>query len=349
MFVLILIGYAFGKTLWDWLELLIVPLALALGGYWLNWAQKDRQDAIEAQRRQHDRAIAAQRARDAALLSFFDHMSQLLMDKEGTQLQQLKPSPDVRRLMTARTVSVLNDLDRDRKRTVIRYLAEAGLIADETPIISFENTDLSRMDLSGLELSKCNLANADLRGADLSGTNLRGADLSGANLSVTDDDSIVTNLRGANLSVADDLALPDQGDVTNLSGANLDSADLSPAENGTVTNLRSAILTNASLLDTNLKDAVLLYANLSDAKLTNKQGLQHELDEWTARWGDPTVQQTPPHKPELRWTKGLIQEQINQARGNETTELPNGLDRPKAWSAPSDRQELMLKEQYGGW
>ena len=97
--VLILIGYPFGKTLWDWLELLIVPLALAVGGYWFNSSQdkrqdaiertqKVRQDAIEEKRRLHDNEIATQRARDAALLSFLDHMSQLLMEKD---LQPMLP------------------------------------------------------------------------------------------------------------------------------------------------------------------------------------------------------------------------------------------------------------------
>jgi hypothetical protein len=31
-----------GKTLWDWLQLLIIPIMLAIGGFWLNQIQKDR-------------------------------------------------------------------------------------------------------------------------------------------------------------------------------------------------------------------------------------------------------------------------------------------------------------------
>src|SRR4051812_6120630 len=92
--VLILIGYAFGKTLWDWLELLIVPAVIAGGVVWFDQAQKnrergtekvqkERQNAIEEQRRRNDREIAEQRAQDAALQSYLDHMSQLLIDKEG--------------------------------------------------------------------------------------------------------------------------------------------------------------------------------------------------------------------------------------------------------------------------
>ena len=352
--VLILIGSAFGKTLWDWLQLLIVPLVLALGGYWFNWGQKQRQDTIE------DR-----RAQDTALQSYLDHMSQLLIDKQGTELQQLKPNSEVRRLMTARTTTVLNNLDTGRKQTVIRYLAEANLIADESPVIMLEGTDLRHLNLSGLDLSKGNLANADLRGANLGGTILRGTDLHGANLSVADDDGYtVSNLRGANLSVADDLTPtnlrgaklrganlgpPDQGEVTNLTGAILDSADLSPGENGNVTNLTNAILTNATLLDTNLKDAVLYLANLSDAKLTNKQGFQHRLDKWTDDVNSVAAmvqQQPPPPKPELLEAKGLTQKQLDQSRGNKEMELPNGLKLPDSWSKPLLDQKRSLKEQH---
>jgi Tfp pilus assembly protein PilN len=64
-FLLIVIcSYLFGwkwtglpkKTLWDYLELLIVPAALALGVYWLN---RRRADTIIAQLTQANAALAA--------------------------------------------------------------------------------------------------------------------------------------------------------------------------------------------------------------------------------------------------------------------------------------------------
>jgi uncharacterized protein YjbI with pentapeptide repeats len=363
--VLVLVSYYYKITLWDWAQLLIVPAVLAGGGIWFNQRQQEREHKIETRR-----------ARETALQSYLDQMSQLLIDKEGTQLQQLEPSSDVRRLVTARTVTTLNMLDDDtkRKETVIRYLAEAHLIADKTPIVGLEGADLRHLDLSGLDLSKGNLANADLRGAKLECADLRGTDLHGADLSIATHDGTVTvtNLRGANLSVAHvadkehpeaptnlrgaklrgaNLGPPDEGNVTNLSGAILDSADLSPGEDGIATNLTNAILTNATLLDTNLKDAVLYLANLSDAKLTNRQELQHEREEWTARWDDPRIQQTPPPQPELREAEGLTQEQINKARGNAGMVLPSkpkDLELPPLWSKENFEQKSILKHQYSG-
>jgi hypothetical protein len=37
--VLVLIASAVDKTLWNWLHLLIIPVVLAIGGYWFNRQQ----------------------------------------------------------------------------------------------------------------------------------------------------------------------------------------------------------------------------------------------------------------------------------------------------------------------
>jgi hypothetical protein len=66
------------KTFWDYLELLIVPAALAIGVYLLNRAQSERErDAQEDQlqrerkaeeaRRERELEVENQRAQDAAL------------------------------------------------------------------------------------------------------------------------------------------------------------------------------------------------------------------------------------------------------------------------------------------
>src|SRR5438309_2148974 len=38
------------KTLWDWLQLLIIPIILAVGGFWLNQIQKSREEKTTKQR-----------------------------------------------------------------------------------------------------------------------------------------------------------------------------------------------------------------------------------------------------------------------------------------------------------
>ncbi len=57
-----------GKTLWDWLQLLIVPLVLAVGGFWLSQMQKTTE-----QRRTTDNQL------ETALQAYIDKMSELLL------------------------------------------------------------------------------------------------------------------------------------------------------------------------------------------------------------------------------------------------------------------------------
>jgi hypothetical protein len=55
------------KTLWDWLELLIVPVVLAVGGYLFNSSQN-----------QADQKVAERRAQDEALQAYLDEIGKLL-------------------------------------------------------------------------------------------------------------------------------------------------------------------------------------------------------------------------------------------------------------------------------
>jgi uncharacterized protein YjbI with pentapeptide repeats len=222
------------KTLWDWLQLFIVPLALAAIGLWFSAQQDAHQQKIEEKRAKSDRHIEEQRAQDAALQAYLDQMSQLLL--EGDLLDS-KQDSEVRTLARARTLTVLTRLDSRRKGSVVQFLYEASLINKENPVVSLSDVRLSGANLSHLELSDANLSEAELKGANLSDANLSDANLSEA------------ELKGANLS---DANLSD----ANLSDAKLDGADLSLA------NLPGADLSGANLSDANLSDA-----NLSDAKL----------------------------------------------------------------------------------
>jgi cell division protein FtsB len=56
-----------GMTVRNWLELLIVPQALAAVGFWFTAQQDARQQRIENQRAQAERELAEQRAQDEAL------------------------------------------------------------------------------------------------------------------------------------------------------------------------------------------------------------------------------------------------------------------------------------------
>jgi hypothetical protein len=191
-----------GKTLWDWLSLLGVPLTLAILGYILQ---------------QQERSRANNEAKEEILQNYFDRLSTLLVDKnilaiavkvyppsekQGDDQPKRISTPEERELfdeerelfdsavhvIRARTLSILRRFEGDgeRKGSVIRFLIEADVISKAK--LSLSKADLRRADLRGAALIRANLSEADLSGANLYeaflyDANLSEADLSRANLS----------------------------------------------------------------------------------------------------------------------------------------------------------------------
>jgi hypothetical protein len=170
--IIVICGYLFGwkwtglpkQTLWDWLQLLIIPAVLAGVGLWFN-----------RQQREQELQTADRRAQDEALQAYLDQMSGLLLEKD---LRASEEDSEVRTLARARTLTVLSRLDPSRKTAVTQFLVEAKLVQgveEREPIIRLVVADVRWADLSGADLS-----GADLSVADLGGTDLIWADLSGA-------------------------------------------------------------------------------------------------------------------------------------------------------------------------
>jgi uncharacterized protein YjbI with pentapeptide repeats len=243
-----------GKTLWDWLQLLIVPVVLSLITVVFAWQQDIRQDQIENKRAEAERELAKERAQDEALQAYLDQMSRLMLEEH---LRNSDADSELRTLARARTLTMLESVDPDRKTEVMRFLVEAVLVQSvggKNPIIELSSADLHNIDLrpSGAERNDTNpldiasgleefdghrtvLIGMDLHGAALDGANLKGAALPGANLSEAS--LHYTDLRRADLSNAD------------LSRADLEGADLSNAD------LKVAILDEADLTNADLTDA----------------------------------------------------------------------------------------------
>jgi uncharacterized protein YjbI with pentapeptide repeats len=141
------------------------------------------------------------------------------------------------------------------------------------------------------------LYQADLINKDDPRISLFYADLTSANLKGTDsqENKFVldnVNLRGVNLADAD-------LEYISLKGSNL-----------SYSHLVNTNLSNADLSDADLNHAYLANADLSGATLSDAD-LNHA---------------------ELQSARGLTQGQINEAKGDERTQLPDGLQRPANWS-----------------
>jgi Pentapeptide repeats (8 copies) len=222
------------KTVWDWMDLLIVPAVLALATLAFTLYQENRQTRIENLRAEAERKVADQRADDAALQGYLDQTSTLLLN-ENVPLRESKEGDEVRTLTRARTLAVLGSLESPHnKRTVIEFLHEAKLITGTDPIISLKDADLQDANLAYLDLYDANLALTDLRDANLSHACLKDADLGGANLSEADlseaDLSEQSNLHAAILigtDVSDPLGMtPEElkrevGSLGSLEGATM--------------------------------------------------------------------------------------------------------------------------------
>jgi uncharacterized protein YjbI with pentapeptide repeats len=167
------------RTFWDWLDLLIVPIVLALGGYLFTRSENRRTQQTAEQRAQTDRQIEEQRAQESALQAYLEQMTQLV--RGGLRDQEWLSS--LRLLVRGRTLSLFWQLDPKRKRRLLQILHEADLIGTETRVIGLSGADLREAYLRELDLKNAALNGADMKCADLEWADLRGADLSGADLS----------------------------------------------------------------------------------------------------------------------------------------------------------------------
>ena len=165
-----------GKTLWDWMAL-VIPIEIPLLVYLLNRAQRKRELHIEAEHIQR-----------SAVQSYFEQIKEMLL-KES--LRSSKEDEDVNKLAQTRTLLTLDGLDPNRKRTLLWFLYDLNLIKQEHSVISLYDAPLKDAYLADIIL-----VSANLKGADLSGANLSSADLSGADLNST-------HLSDADLSDAD--------------------------------------------------------------------------------------------------------------------------------------------------
>src|SRR5260221_8343698 len=97
LIALIIIGYRFdwtgfnghnksGKSLWDWMQLLFIPVVLAVAGFWFNHRERkaaelraEAEREIERQRAKTESDIAEDNQREEALKEYIDKMSELLL------------------------------------------------------------------------------------------------------------------------------------------------------------------------------------------------------------------------------------------------------------------------------
>ncbi len=253
-----------GRTFWDWLELLIIPLVLAFAVVFFNRSERRTEQRIAQVRDETTRRIAADDRHEKELQAYFDRMTDLLLKEK---LLDTSPESEIRTVARARSLTVLRSLDADRGLAVLRFLREISkgrtstaqavreaksLFTPDGFLFSMKDAYLPmlspRADLSGTYLRGIWITKADLRGIDFSDADLFDSLLSEANL-------IEAKLVGANLN------------GTNLFKASLSRASLAAA------NMCDTLLSGADLSGCDFFKATLSGAFLAGAKLTEVESL----------------------------------------------------------------------------
>ena len=265
------------KSFWDGLELLGVPLVLAVLGAWFQKTQQEQAERTAREQREQD----ADETREEVLQLYFDRISTLLIDKNlmaiaskgddapSENKELLEASLDIIR---ARTLSILRrfENDIDRKSSVVRFLAEAEIISRLKLNLSeaqLSEAQLNAVNLNGGNFNRANFTKAQLNGANLDKAQLNGAILNGAQLQgaiLNDADLCRAQLNETKLK----WAFLIRSDLTSakLNGADLTKAKLHSAKlNGT--DLTRAKLVGAKLIEAELEWAFFVEANLKGADL----------------------------------------------------------------------------------
>lgn len=203
--------YQRAKTLWDWMDLALIPVAIALIAFGFNEASRRRENSrAEAQQQLENKRIQNHQEEEA-LQAYLDRMQKLLLEKD-----LLKASEESTVALVAYTLTqvALKRLSPERKDAVLGFLITAQLVqqrAGKKHVLSLAGADLEGigaplgvafLDLVGADLHGANLQNvrfdvpnlqnADLRMATFEGAHLLKADFRGANLETS-------ILAGANL------------------------------------------------------------------------------------------------------------------------------------------------------
>lgn len=173
------------RTLWDWLQLLVVPAALAAGGLWFTRQQAANERAAQERRMEEERSLEQNRFHARSVQDYIDRMSALILDKG---LRASQPGAPVRQVATGQTMTTLRGLDGAHKALVLSFLYGAELIGglefatgiprSVSPVISMKDADLHGLVVTHAFFNGINLSGADMTGARLQDVNLSRADLS---------------------------------------------------------------------------------------------------------------------------------------------------------------------------
>lgn len=189
------------KTLWDWLEIIIIPATIAIVGGIIKEAEKEKNIKENKEKLQLNN-----------IDNYYKIISELLT---RNNLLELNADDSNWTIARARTILALEQADNERKGQILQFLYESKLL--QSPIIinltgaNFKNSELDGIVFRRAEIKGAYFNNSLIRNAFLDESNLTGCDLSGVDFSGS-------SLSNCNMSYA------------NLTGAKLVKLDLTTVD-----------------------------------------------------------------------------------------------------------------------
>ncbi len=227
-----------GKTIWDLLTLIIVPLAIALTVWLLNRSQEKNKQQIETKRQEQIALVEADKQRQTALENYYDKMSELLLEENLRGPIKTPPQKDnseeARKIARTRTLGLMQIMDADRKAQVLQFIYEADLINKENPIINLLGIDLSDSNLMNASLLDVKIVGSDFTNANLENAKLMNSNFAGSifNKSILKNAKLTdVNFEQAVFTQIDFIKA--DFEKANVLAAIFDNVDLSSAQNFT--------------------------------------------------------------------------------------------------------------------
>ena len=124
------------KTLWDWLDLLIVPASLII----IGWIYKDYEKKKEEKKDRENKY-------NETLDSYFKIISDLIT--KDNLLDKLK-NANSKIIGRTRTIVAIENLDGERKGQILQFLYESKLIDDD--ILDIIGANFQNVEVSGIVL-----------------------------------------------------------------------------------------------------------------------------------------------------------------------------------------------------
>lgn len=233
------------KTLWNLIEISLVPILLAT----LTYIYQRRDKEKERKQAELEREIAGNNLSEELIQDYFNNIAKFLINKQlrkklftlsEQKLFNLENEDNsIKSVVRVQTITILRRLENDKisQKRIIDFLQDAELYK-----FILTNANLSDLNLSGLKLNKVNLQKSNLKSTNLDNASLIEANLSSADLKKVN--PINAQLNNINLSSAD------------LSGANFEGY-----------NFKGANFTKAKLFNVNLNNIHTYEANFSYADI----------------------------------------------------------------------------------